>query len=96
MKPNLNTHEKAIVLQGALQTVIDNIQRTEESNAFKSRLMAICQSMQAELHAKGGNQVDPNAAKILAHTHNSEGRAKAFRTLAVNMHNSGKMQRRRP
>jgi hypothetical protein len=90
----LNSHEKAIILQGALQSVIDNIQRSEKNNKFTSRLMTICHDMQAALYSRGVEDLDPNASKILFHSYNSEGGATTFRTAAEDMKKGDKLQRR--
>ncbi len=79
--PELNAHEKGIILSGALQSMLDNIQSTEKTNLFKSRLLTICQEMQTALHRNGVQQIDPSYAKILFHVY-EHGNAHKFRKVA--------------
>ncbi|HRE32960.1 MAG TPA: hypothetical protein PLD88_13365, partial [Candidatus Berkiella sp.] len=78
---NLNSHEKGIILQGALQSVIDNINSTEQNNKFKSRLLSICQEMQGAVKGTGVQAMDSNKAKIYYHSYNGGG-VEEFRRVA--------------
>ncbi|MGD9592447.1 MAG: hypothetical protein AB7V32_08000, partial [Candidatus Berkiella sp.] len=79
----LNSHEKAMLLSGALQSVIDNITRTEANSPYKSGLMKLCKKLEAQLKREDiGLQANMSEAKIYYNIYRSanEGeRVKAFK-----------------
>ena len=69
---NLNSHEKAMLMCGALQVVIDNITRTEANSPYRSGLHSFCKKLEEELkHSKIGLQTSLSEAKILYNIYKS-------------------------
>lgn len=73
----LSADEMNNIMRGALQTLIDNIKETEKRNAFKSRLLDMCEEMQKSLpHIK--EPLDAVASKEL-YTKYSQGGVQAVK-----------------
>lgn len=61
----LNNNEKGIVLRGILYDIMDDIRLNESKNAFKSRMLELCQKMNLDLDKMSIAQVEKDLSKKL-------------------------------
>ncbi len=78
----LNNHEKGVILRGVLYDIIDDIRLNEPKNAFKSRMLELCQQMNLDMNKMSISQEDKDLSKKLCHVYLKEGFEK-FREVAA-------------
>ncbi len=77
----LNNNEKGIVLRGILYDIMDDIRLNESKNAFKSRMLDLCEKMSLDLNKMNIAQVEKDQSKKLCKAY-LKGGFEEFREIA--------------